>query len=898
MGEHADGGQDLVGRTDLIEEIVTALSGSQYLGAILVGEAGVGKTALARTVAKELDGNVAVLPISASPSLRKVPFGALSPYLHSLSINDVGSSVAVYRSIMAHLESSANGTKKMPLFLVDDSHELDDNTSVLLSQLVAGRRARLLALARNTPGPASEFGSLHQDGLLRRYEVQPLNQGEVHDLCRRELDGDVLSSVSATLAQMSGGNPMFLLALLRQGKRSGYLGVRNRVWRLVGAAPPLDVRLVDLIKVRFRRRTPEEMTVLETLALAEPMPLDALVHCTDGPAVSALQEDGLLAIAEDRDRLATLSHPLYGEVIRQDVPAGRSLTIRRKVLDVLDHDSSTADGFLRFVGWGLDCGLPPDDKTLLRAAVLANRLHDAEFAMRAARAVHTPELRGNTLVEIARAQMTRGNLGYAREIVDEVLDQCTSFILAKEASLLSVALRVRGPNAPDAIRADVVRWQRIVDRIASATGSGDNPETRIGVGVSRNGYRILESFALNYEGKFREAEVILRAILADKYCTDEVRLAGLSLLGEALGSTGRAIEGTRATGEALQIIATHGHKFVAHTEFVITRHFVSMAHAGLWDEIEELLDTLVRTQSSGPTSFTGITELYEGLIALRKGLMGSARTALILGVEGLRESDANQLMPMALGLAAFACTMVGDTMRARAYATEFEAGASIGTRQGQLLGRVHVVAANALFQGAARSIEALHVLAKQAEADGMTVLAAVTFELAGRLGDERCFEPLARITESFEGPEGAVMTAMAGAAARKDPDALVDAAELAQSSGYLLIAAECLGKAVKYYSQRGEEHKSRTLQQKLNGIIGQLEGLQSPQFEAVRSTSKLTQREMDIARLAGQGYSNKDIADAQGVSVRTVEGHLYRIFAKLGITRREELPGADSSSTG
>lgn len=898
MGEEADAGsQELVGRADLIEEIASGLRGDQYLGAILVGEAGVGKTALARAVARELDGSVAVLPISASPSLRKVPFGALSPYLRSLSINDVGSSVAVYRSIMAHLESTSNGNKKMPLFLVDDSHELDDNTSVLLSQLITGRRARLLALARSTPDPMSEFGSLWQDGLLYRYEVRPLNQGEVHELCRRELGGDVLASVSATLAQMSGGNPMFLLALLRQGKRSGYLGVRNGVWRLAGAPPPLDVSLVDLIKVRFRRRTKDEMSVLETLALAEPMPFEALVHCTDRSSVTALQEDGLIAVSGDRNRLVSLSHPLYGEVIRQDVPAGRSLTIRRKVLDVLDQESASADGFLRFVAWGLDCGLPPDDKSLLNAAIVANRLHDSDFALRAARAVHTPELRGSSLVEIARAQMTRGNLGYAREIVDEVLDQCTTLSLAKEATLLSVALHVRAPNAPDAIRADVARWKRIVDRIASVIAP-DDPELEAAVAASRNGQRVLEGFALNYEGRFDEAERILREVLADEHCTDEVRLTGLSLLGEALGSTGRALEGIRATEEALQIIASHEHRFVGYSEFVITRHFVSMAHAGLWDEIEELLDSLVRSQSSGPSAFSGVTELSEGLIALRKGFMGSARTALILGVEGLRESDSNQLMPMALGLAAFACTMVGDTNRARGYAGEFVASASLGTKQAQLLGKMHVVAANALFQGAARSIDELHVLAKQAESDGMTVLAAGALELAGRLGDERCFESLARITEPFQGPEGAVMTAMAKAAAQKDPAALISAAELAQSSGYLLVAAECLGKAVKYLSQRGDEHKSRTVQQKLNAIVAQLEGLQSPQFETVRSTAKLTQRELEIARLAGQGYSNRDIAEAQGVSVRTVEGHLYRIFAKLGITRRDELPGADPSSIG
>ncbi|GAB3538229.1 LuxR family transcriptional regulator [Arthrobacter tecti] len=897
MAEYSDGGQDLVGRSDLIEEVTAAISGTQYLGAILVGDAGVGKTALAHSVARQLDGNAAVLPISASPSLRKVPFGALSPYLRTLSINDVGSSVAVYRSIMAHLETSTNGDELTPLFLVDDSHELDDSTSVLLSQLVTGRRARILALSRTTPGPMSELGSLWQDGLLNRYEVQPLTADEVHELCERELGGDVLASVSSTLGATSGGNPMFLLALLRQGKRSGYLGVRNKVWRLVGHAPPLDLSLVDLIKSRFRRRSSEEIAVLETLSLAEPMPFDALVQCTDRQAVATLHEDGLITVSRGRERVASLSHPLYGEVIRHDVPAGRSLAIRRQVLNLLDKQSSSADGFLRFVGWGLDCGLPPDDKTLLRAAVVANRLYDADFALRAARAVHTPDLRGSALVEIARAQMMRGNLPYAREIVDEVLEQCTSFLLAKDASLLSVALHVRGSNPAEAIRTDAARWQRIVEQIAA--GSPDIPEMLIGAAVSRNGYRILEGFALNYEGRFAEAETLLRGILSDQYCTDEVRLAGLTLLGEALGSTGRGIEGASATTEALQIIASHGHQFVAHWEFVVTRHFLSLAHAGCWDDIEELLERFVRSKPGGPSPFSGMNEIAQGLISLRKGLMRTARTSLILAVEGLRESDPNQMMPVALGLAAFACAMVGDTTRARTYAADFAAGEGNGTKQARLIGKIHVIAANALFQGAAKSIEELRVVAARAEGDGMDVLAALTLELSARLGDERCFDQLARLTANFEGPEGAVISAMAKSAALRDPGGLVEAARLAQSAGYLLIAAECLGKAVKFLSQRGEEHRSRSIQQQLNQIVAQLEGLQSPQFSQVHSTSKLTQREQDIARLAANGYTNRDIALEQGVSVRTVEGHLYRIFAKLGITRREELPsGGETTSTG
>ena len=52
---------------------------------------------------------------------------------------------------------------------------------------------------------------------------------------------------------------------------------------------------------------------------------------------------------------------------------------------------------------------------------------------------------------------------------------------------------------------------------------------------------------------------------------------------------------------------------------------------------------------------------------------------------------------------------------------------------------------------------------------------------------------------------------------------------------------------------------------------------------------RLTPTEQRIVALVRKGYTNRQIADTNKVSVRTVEGHLYRIFAKLGVGRREDL---------
>ena len=68
---------------------------------------------------------------------------------------------------------------------------------------------------------------------------------------------------------------------------------------------------------------------------------------------------------------------------------------------------------------------------------------------------------------------------------------------------------------------------------------------------------------------------------------------------------------------------------------------------------------------------------------------------------------------------------------------------------------------------------------------------------------------------------------------------------------------------------------------------------------SARSADALTPQELQIARLAASGLTNKQIAERLFLSPRTVGGHLYQIFPKLGITARaalrDALGPADSS---
>ena len=55
-----------------------------------------------------------------------------------------------------------------------------------------------------------------------------------------------------------------------------------------------------------------------------------------------------------------------------------------------------------------------------------------------------------------------------------------------------------------------------------------------------------------------------------------------------------------------------------------------------------------------------------------------------------------------------------------------------------------------------------------------------------------------------------------------------------------------------------------------------------------RVTELLSERELEVLKLAAKGMSNKDIAEQLFLSVRTVQSHLANIFTKLDVGSRTE----------
>jgi DNA-binding NarL/FixJ family response regulator len=117
-----------------------------------------------------------------------------------------------------------------------------------------------------------------------------------------------------------------------------------------------------------------------------------------------------------------------------------------------------------------------------------------------------------------------------------------------------------------------------------------------------------------------------------------------------------------------------------------------------------------------------------------------------------------------------------------------------------------------------------------------------------------------------------------------DDDPYIRAVLQAGANGYMLKTAEAhdLIQAV-HAVYEGQSALDPAIARKL---MAQLAPPESPQTEIL--VEPLTDREMDVLRLAAKGYTNKAIGVQLAISDRTVQGHLAKIYDKLGAASRTE----------
>jgi DNA-binding CsgD family transcriptional regulator len=152
---------------------------------------------------------------------------------------------------------------------------------------------------------------------------------------------------------------------------------------------------------------------------------------------------------------------------------------------------------------------------------------------------------------------------------------------------------------------------------------------------------------------------------------------------------------------------------------------------------------------------------------------------------------------------------------------------------------------------------------------------------------------MASLTEKMEGPWAAAWHAYAAAHLSGDPADYLEAAEALHSLGVTRVARSLFAAAADRYGTSGDRLRAREAVAKRDQCDRELRShADSGAAGEASSGVQLTRREKDIVVLAVEGLTDRQIAEKLMVSVRTVEGHLYRSYAKLGIRSREQLSAA------
>jgi DNA-binding CsgD family transcriptional regulator len=194
-------------------------------------------------------------------------------------------------------------------------------------------------------------------------------------------------------------------------------------------------------------------------------------------------------------------------------------------------------------------------------------------------------------------------------------------------------------------------------------------------------------------------------------------------------------------------------------------------------------------------------------------------------------------------------------------------------------------AAVAAARGRPDAVDLCLEAAYQARDVGGVISAVAYLAEAARLGAPgRAAAILDEIGYEFEPPTTNARALGIRARATGDGKALLEAAERHaevrfNDNGLELaqLAAAALGRDTS-----GAARRATALAQQLRARLQ----LSSPSFEPLVG---LTRRELEVARLAARGATDRDIAENLVVSVRTVESHLAAAYRKLGITSRRQL---------
>jgi len=850
----------IIGRGGEIASILADLR--RGVGTVVVGEAGVGKTVLAREVRRQLDADgwrTELVLCSARPG------SSLLTLVQAVAADGPDGLWPADRA------ARLPGSPETRVLLVDDAHLLDDESAELLWRVAGGGAALVVATARTGARAPDRVARLWADGACSLLALTPLADGGVRALLEILLGGDVEDRLPRLLVRRAAGNALLLRELVRSGVDSGAIERSHEVWRLADKLP-VGAGATDLIRSNLAGLDADELHAAQLLAIGEPLRLEMGESIMGNGLMEALEDKRILALDDTVDGpVLTLGHPLYGDVLRADVAPLRLRRLRRELIKaVQEAKTPSAHDVLRLVVWRVELGEVPEPADLLAAARLARSFSHAT-AERLARAALAAIVSVDALVLLAEILIMQGRVAEADRLLDELVPDSLS---DEDRQAVTYARALCRTRLGEVSEVATMITGAVIDKAATS--------------LQVQG---IYAQVLMLDGRIDEALVAARPLFDDELADPVTRTIAACTLIVGEGIVGRAGESHRIMLESLPSVEAARAVLPFGLGTVMVATTIRLSESGRVDEADhiahQMYDRALAEDDEWlrPRGASGL-----GVTALMRGKVRTATRYFRIAVASLNELD-GQYLCYNLSFLARGAALAGFVDEARqALRPPPEAPRFPLFEADWAIAEAALLASEGSFDAAAE--RALYAARRAASLGAWAIVGLAAHDAARYTGTPDAAPLVATAAERVDSPLHPNLADYAKARAADDPRRLIAVSTRFEVLGTLLFAAEASYAAAMAYRSGGDGRAAAAATVRATSLHARCENAFIPWVAGFQSDEVLTRREQQIALFAAAGKADNTIATELEVSVRTVQNHLSRTYRKLGVTSRHDLPDA------
>ena len=843
-------------------------------GVVVAGDLGVGKTRLCDSLVERLEDEGWVVSRHLATEARSaLAFSVFATLLDGEHLPT---------DPLQRVQDAARrlaGPDRLLLY-VDDAHWLDPESLAFVQHVAESAGARTLLTLRSGHPRAERVASAARRAGLVRLELQPLAEAEVGALVSTVWP-DVTPAQLGALWRITRGNPLYLHQLV---DRAG----------VAGPGSPLDVRpLAEVVGDRLRGLDEAEQAVLELLVVGGLLELSLLAELGGEATVARLEDLALLSVVESGGRLVVrLAHPVFAEVLGAQMgPAVRRLR-RAELLAALDRrPNRRRSDLVALAVWGVEQGDAVDPEVLVAAAralvALEGEVLPDEDGIAA-------EGRGRPLVAatLARAACEGGG-GFEAARCWFDIEAHADGTSSATADALVLMGRTAGSEAERALALSAAASLHALNGWEDVEATFDElRELRAHVSEEAAQRHVDAAlvFALALFGRTRDAVDLGVEVLGDPATSARDRLVVAGPLVGALVVLGRPLAALERSSAAFAELPPDPDSWSLGA--LTYTHIVALVMAGRIVDGLELVDQVLATiDAAGGDGRMGLFGSLRGDVSLMRGRPGDAFTAAETALatdHGAGVDPHSGRTGHAHAVAAMAHALRGDAREATAAMARADACRDSSDIFRAFAGRARGWVAVA--EGRPTDAVALFQEAADGFGDNRDATLWCRHDLV-RLGVQGSGAPMrALLDDAAEGDYWAACTAHAEAFDADDGAGLDAAASALEGVGATLLAAEAAAQAGVAHERVGDRAAAASSRARSVALAAACEGASTPALALAGSTDeRLTPRELEVARLAANGASNRAIAAALHVSVRTAETYVYRVCFKLGASSRAEL---------